>query len=280
MKKISKEELERNQAKIRIVKQNVQDRRRKESSAIHQSISWGLKPVRQLFNIWRFYRFNLRREKITQEYMARDGFKGVQLGCGPNRMEGWINSDMLYDRLPFQQHNPIEDLIDFPIDITKRLPFADHSLDAIYAEELIEHVDLNSARIFFKDAKRVLKPTGVLRMTTPDIKKVCRMYLGEMDGFDLEDHKPYWLEEEWGHEIWINGMFRYWGHQFLWSVETMRRELIDAGFNDAVECAPLKTQSGISELDNVDTRFNPNEALSEFQAATTLIIETTSTHSA
>jgi predicted SAM-dependent methyltransferase len=227
--------------------------------------------------MWRFYRFNVRREKITQNYMAKDGFKGVQLGCGPNRIDGWINSDMLYDRLPFQKHNPIEDLIDFPIDITQRLPFADNSLDAIYAEELIEHVDLHSARIFFKDAKRVLKPTGALRMTTPDIKKVCRMYLGEMDGFDLEDHKPYWLEEEWGHEIWLNGMFRYWGHQFLWSFDTIKKELVDAGFSDAVECDPLKTQSGVSELDNIDTRFNPDEALSEFQAATTLIIETKST---
>ena len=54
-------------------------------------------------------------------------------------------------------------------DIRKRLKFEDNSANAILAEHVIEHVPFLQSLGFFREALRVLKPGGVLRVAFPDI---------------------------------------------------------------------------------------------------------------
>ena len=99
--------------------------------------------------------------------MKRAGFQGLQIGSGSFARPGWMNSDMV--------GTPG---IDFPLDITKPLPFPDNCLDAIYGSEVIEHIERRYVVPFLKESRRILKPGGVLRLTTPDLKAVCELYLG------------------------------------------------------------------------------------------------------
>ena len=64
-------------------------------------------------------------------------------GCGRNRFDNWINSDITLT----------SDLIIF---LQKRLPFYENELDLIYSEHVLEHVSFSTGISFLKEARRVL----------------------------------------------------------------------------------------------------------------------------
>ncbi|MBC3841534.1 class I SAM-dependent methyltransferase [Streptacidiphilus sp. 4-A2] len=59
------------------------------------------------------------------------------------------------------------------LDISEPLPFADASVDWVYAEHLIEHVTMPVAVGWLTEARRVLRPGGVLRLTTLTSPATC-----------------------------------------------------------------------------------------------------------
>lgn len=101
------------------------------------------------------------------------------------------------------------------IDVSKDLPFADNSLDFVYAGELIEH--LFDTRKFLSECNRVLKPEGALVMTTPNLATLrdrFRFFAG---------HSPRQ----------VNPMHRYlWLHIRPFTAKELKRDLAEAGFGD------------------------------------------------
>lgn len=72
----------------------------------------------------------------------------VQFGCGSNILEGWENHDG-------------------EVDITKELPYKENSVDFILIEHCLEHVNCACGMHFLMEARRILKPGGVLRVCVP-----------------------------------------------------------------------------------------------------------------
>jgi predicted SAM-dependent methyltransferase len=79
----------------------------------------------------------------------------LNVGCGGNILQGWVNRDS-------------------DMDIRKPLPFKNDSVDEILAEHVVEHVTGPEAYRFFKEAKRVLKEGGVLRVCVPELVRLSR----------------------------------------------------------------------------------------------------------
>jgi predicted SAM-dependent methyltransferase len=52
----------------------------------------------------------------------------VQFSCGKNKFDGWLNTDICGD-------------VDKIVDITKPLPFEDNSVDFLFQEHGLEHID-------------------------------------------------------------------------------------------------------------------------------------------
>jgi len=85
----------------------------------------------------------------------------------------------------------------FVLNAEDKLPFGDGFFEVITALELIEH--LKTPEKFLKEAYRVLKPNGLLFITTPNIaslfytRTVRRVYksLGYSTPFDDETHVSY-----------------------------------------------------------------------------------------
>jgi len=61
-------------------------------------------------------------------------------------------------------------------DVRRRLPFEDNTFDAVYAMHVIEHLSPREGLHFVQELKRVLKPGGICRLSTPDLEDIARNY--------------------------------------------------------------------------------------------------------
>ena len=74
-------------------------------------------------------------------------------------------------------------------DVNKKLPYKDNSFDVIFSGELIEHTfdDLE----FLRECKRILKPKGLIIITTPNLislKNRILMLIGKNPRFAIADY--------------------------------------------------------------------------------------------
>jgi predicted SAM-dependent methyltransferase len=141
------------------------------------------------------------------------GARKIHLGCGRNYLKGWLNVDL---------DSPVADS---RADLRNPLPFADESVDFIFNEHFLEHITREEGIVFLKECRRVLKPGGVFRVSTPDLKWLVFQYgSGRID--------------EWSDVDWLpatpcrmlNEGMRLWGHQFVYDLPELLAALSEAGF--------------------------------------------------
>ena len=89
----------------------------------------------------------------------------LHLGCGTNKIAGWINIDAVESCKPDLLH-----------DISQPLPYSDLTVDEILAEDLLEHFDKYSRLIVFSEWIRVLKINGIVTLQVPNFKKILFRY--------------------------------------------------------------------------------------------------------
>lgn len=151
----------------------------------------------------------------------------LHLGCGSNYLKGWVNLDMPN------------------FDITKPLPFDNNSVESIFLEHVIEHVLPAQAYDFFLEAKRVLKPRGVLRLSFPDILRIAEKTTSEYREFV---HHYGWGDGKPGCEI--HAIIANHGHQSIWTADTMIVVLRAVGF-EASQVIPGESEhSHLRELEH------------------------------
>ena len=78
------------------------------------------------------FKRDLEQRKIIDGYLKNNEIKKLQVGCGSNRLEGWLNTD-----LNFNEH------IAF-LDAGKIFPIESNTFDYVYSEHLFEHLTLDS----------------------------------------------------------------------------------------------------------------------------------------
>lgn len=156
----------------------------------------------------------------------------LNLGCGANIMDGWLNADLVDSKSVPPGMWPIIGKI-FIMDASEKFPFRDNQFDLIYCEDFIEHFDQKDGLSIFAECFRTLKPGGIWRIATPDFNQVIHFF--EMNHRDAIDFK------HWG-----------WGHKLLYAEQYARMVLGRCGFSPVVRC-----EFGESEhvdLKNIDTR--------------------------
>jgi predicted SAM-dependent methyltransferase len=68
-------------------------------------------------------------------------------------------------------------------DATKSLPVAPESFEWVYSEHFIEHIPQQMAVEWLKEVRRLLKPGGYLRLSTPDLRIYAKGYLEKRELF-------------------------------------------------------------------------------------------------
>ena len=89
----------------------------------------------------------------------------LNIGCGPQRMWGYIGVDLLRTRGA-----------DIVADGVK-LPFKRDSISIIYTSHTIEHFDRNDLPNILTEWARVLHRDGILKITCPDLERAMKRWL-------------------------------------------------------------------------------------------------------
>lgn len=94
----------------------------------------------------------------------------LNIGCGDNAREGWVNLDLQGGRPGVLQH-----------DLTQGLPFDEGAFDAVYCSHVLEHLPKAEAPTLVAECLRVLRPGAVVRFVVPDLEAIVRLYLKSLD---------------------------------------------------------------------------------------------------
>jgi len=129
----------------------------------------------------------------------------INVGCGNTPTPGWLNLDNSWTvrlsrrpavmrglrRLGLASDKQLryatvarERNIQWA-NVVQRIPVADGAADVVYSSHMLEHLERPEARRFLREAARVLKPDGILRIVVPDLQRLVAQYLESGDGDQL-----------------------------------------------------------------------------------------------
>jgi predicted SAM-dependent methyltransferase len=188
---------------------------------------------------------------LLQEKRAMNELR-VNVGCGQSPTKGWRNFDnspSLYlskmspllptlltavgllrqeqfEFIQFCRKNSIEHG-----NAVKGLPLGSGSVEALYSSHMIEHLDRYEAVLFLKEARRVLRHGGIIRLAVPDIRMRAEEYVreGDADQFiastNMARPRPRKMRERLS--LLIIGTRQ---HQWMYDGASLSRLLLEQGF--------------------------------------------------
>ena len=113
----------------------------------------------------------------------------LNVGCGPRIVQGWENIDFASNDPRVLSHNLLEGI-----------PYPDACMDVVYHSHVLEHFTVDDGRALVEECYRVLKPGGILRVVVPDLERMARVYLEElqnaMNGDELAADNRDWMTIE------------------------------------------------------------------------------------
>lgn len=164
--------------------------------------------------------------------------KRLHFGCGQNKLNGWVNADILYGS-------------EFVFDLTQNWPFLDEEFDFVYSEHVLEHFGPEQGRFVLSEAYRVLKSGGVMRIAMPCLDNLISWY-------SKTKNREWESGQEWIQKFGYNGVFdtscdmfnaavRDWGHKYIYNKEKIKTIFPTAVFKQIGE-------SDFEDLRNLETR--------------------------
>ena len=188
----------------------------------------------------------------------------INIGCGQTPTKGWRNYDnswsirlakkplaaFILGKLGFLS-GPQQQFMSFAkkknilwANATKRIPEKSASVDVVYSSHMIEHIEKEDVEIFFKEARRILKSGGTMRIAVPNIKYHVENYLKDGDadkfieGTHLTRNRPKTIISKIKYLI-IGDR----NHQWMYDGNSLCQLLSSAGFQE-----PIVMESGSTNI--------------------------------
>lgn len=189
--------------------------------------------------------------------------KKIQFGSGKNILPGWENTD-----LP-------------RVDIRKPLTYDTNSVDLVFHEHVIEHLDEVDGFNFMAECYRILNPGGIMRVSCPSLDGFIWVYqnwesINSEFKKEFRNKTSFMNHVTYGESIGYNGrMFlpenrgiktynntAAW-HRYLYDKDDFTEKLKKIGFKEVRFVK--KHESTVNELQNLERRVGgifstfPNE---------------------
>lgn len=130
--------------------------------------------------------------------------KLVNVGCGPVRPDGWINTDKSLGAFIGSRVRPKVEQSSANrrdqgqvkyLNLNRRWPWKDNSIDVVYLSHVLEHLDSRTRRRTLSEAYRVLKHKGVFRVVVPDLYQLSLNYISAFKNGEeaAASELLYWL---------------------------------------------------------------------------------------
>src|SRR3954469_2048628 len=144
-----------------------------------------------------------RASRRLRRALDQPGPYKLLLGAGDTKIDGWLATDIAWNAPMY-------------LDVTGPWPFADGSVSHVYGDHMVEYATLPGTRALLREALRVLRPGGKLRLSSPDVERIARIYL---DG--PEDVRRECMDENRGA-----------GYEVSYPVDLLRNTFVEAGHQD------------------------------------------------
>jgi predicted SAM-dependent methyltransferase len=208
---------------------------------------------------------------LVQEF----GLRGIHCGSARRIVPGWVNTDLLHFRA--LDETEVErgrlarldgHLFYLEFDSRAPYPFEDASFDWAHAEHFVEHLELEQAIAWLTEIRRLLKPGGHVRLSTPDLRRYLEGYLDPDNGFFAEHRgrlrglrafrdmdvpdRPGWM---------VNQIFYMWGHHWIFDFEELRYAAERAGFDPASVTRRSFQEGKVAEVAAMDIAGRNDESV-------------------
>ena len=114
--------------------------------------------------------------------------KLLNLGCGSRysiKADEWTNIDFVSTSDHVIAHN-----------LLSGIPFEDNYFDVVYHSHVLEHFTKTDAKMFLMECSRVLKPGGIIRIAVPDLERIAREYIKDLE-LALQGNKEGVYNYDW-----------------------------------------------------------------------------------
>lgn len=166
---------------------------------------------------------------------------GLHCGSGTNLIPGFVNTDiMVFEGMEGTKTEEgkisriNENLFYIPHDSTKPYPFEDGCFEFVYSEHFIEHIGPDAGLKWLTEVRRLLKPGGTARISTPDLELFVAGYFDPKGNFNRgfidRLNRMGMRINATSNAFVMNLIFRQWGHAWLYDFPELQTLAVLAGF--------------------------------------------------
>ncbi len=112
-------------------------------------------------------------------------------------------------------------------------------------EQLVPALDLGQPGRMLSEVRRTLAPGGILRLTTPDLRRYAISYLN--GGGFFSEHRDRMIEVLTPAPLMparpafmVNQIFNFYGHRWIYDADELRYVLASAGFASAMRVCSFR----------------------------------------